>query len=165
MTSQERNPRQRSAPFPGRQSAGSSPAARLRGFQAKVRGASAKAPFPSPRACRTGKGTLDLRTSIMLCATMVPRFPKKSTVFPKNFDGLSRFCTNRMRAASAARMVSGWGYCAASVSSRSQERMTPFSSSKVVVLTMWVLPTRISWLPSSLVRLSFTDPSMVKTRS
>ena len=46
---------------------------------------------------------------------------------------------------------------------RSQLMMQPPSSSKVVVLTMWVLPTRISWVPSSLVRLSFTVPSMVKT--
>ncbi len=48
---------------------------------------------------------------------------------------------------------------------RSQVRMMPFSSSKVVVLTMCVLPTRISCVPSSLVRSSFTVPSIVKTRS
>lgn len=90
---------------------------------------------------------------------------QKSQLFSsKNSTICQDFGTDKMRAAKAARIASGWlgDYCAAA---RSQERMTPFSSSKVVVLTMWVLPTRISWLPSSLVRLSFTVASMVKTRS
>lgn len=101
--------------------------------------------------------TLDVRTSIMLCRSIVSWFSEKSTFFR-----LFRPFVNKNTDGYAIRILK-FPYSA--TSRRSQDWMTPFSSSKVVVFTIWVLPTRICWVPSSLVRLSFTVASMVKTRS
>lgn len=74
---------------------------------------------------------------------------------------------DQMSCGTSAFLLVGTYSCAApsaAASGRSQLVIIPPSSSKVAVFTIWDLPTRISWVPSSLDRLSFTVPSMVKTR-
>lgn len=160
MTSHSRKPRQPSAPNGAtvREIFSRGPARQGSGPPDKPR----RTPLsPPPPAWALGEATLDVRTSIMLVPLwyhlLLKCQPYISIFSPKNEAVCRRprsFCTRL-----------GIYWAASSAAGRSQLVMTPLSSSKVVVLTMWVLPTRISWVPSSLVRLSFTVASMVKTRS
>lgn len=157
MTSHNMNSRQRSA-HPGDSLRDVLQQPDRRAHRSAVRSRRAPLSLP-PGPVPVEGGTLVTRTSIMLLPILT-FFSEMSTGFWLFRPFLDKRKGRQMPSFPA---FSKFSYHPATW--RSQERMVPFSSSKVVVLTMWVLPTRISWVPSSLVRLSLTVPSMVKTRS
>lgn len=124
---------------------------------------------PPPPAWVPGEATDRRRTSIMFVSLWYHFLPKCQLHFaiflPLSPHSLGRRTKRTRRRPMPARrvlvLVCHW----AARSCRSQLVMMPPSSSKVVVLTMWLLPTRISWVPSSLVRGLVMVPSIVKTRS
>lgn len=144
MTSLQMNPRQPSVP---------------RGTTVCRMFSHSPAPGPPGRAAKprrlplspfffpgNGRDTLDIRTSIMLCGTMVSRFSQKSRVFR-----LFRLFVNKKRTADAIRFFR-FPYSAGFT--LSTVRIVPFSRPNVVVLTTWVKPARISWVPNLLLGLS-----------
>lgn len=158
MTSHRMKPRQRSVPLGTtvREMLSHRPAPQRSGPQRNL----GEGPFPSLRF-------LSLSREVLLTFAPLSCFPSSYHSFQKSqpffgfFDTLFAKKQGRPFAVPAFCFQPA-GYWAPSLS---QERMMPFSNSKVVVLTMWGLPTRTSWVPNSLVRLSFTVASMVKTRS
>lgn len=167
-----RKPRQRSAPQEGATVWGifsRSPAPETSGPSRRPRRIRLS---PPPPAWVPGKATDRSRTSTMFAPLWYHFLPKCQPHFAI-FLPFSRHPATpvqkrtRRRGCSLRRVLARSvqnRHCAAR-SWRSQLVMTPPSSSKVVVLTMWLLPTRISWVPSSLVRVLVMVPSMVKTRS